>query len=152
MPLELMKRELLISLHRHWVWADRTKEMFEYYLNKEWPIPTESLNPTSPYFISSLFTCMCLWYALLYATCDGIEQEAKIMVVEIAPEYEYLGPKLPHFRNAMFHVQAHYWSPKLMSVITDKDMPAQIRKVHDQVGNWIKSQVELIVREPKKRQ
>lgn len=31
---------------------------------------------------------MCLWYALLYATCEGIEQEGQFDVKSIAPTYD----------------------------------------------------------------
>ena len=139
-----MDIQLLVSLHRHWVWADRMKELFEFYLEKEWPIPDEDLKPDSPHLISSLFTCMCLWYGLLYATCDGIEAHAKVKVASIAPDYDKASAKLRRFRNAMFHVQPEYWSDKLMDVIGDGNLPDTIRAIHKQVGDWLEGQLRPV--------
>jgi hypothetical protein len=136
-----MDIQLLLSLHRHWVWADRMKELFEFYLAEEWPIPEEHLGPTSPYWISSIFTCMCLWYGLLYVTCDGIEEHAGVKVTSIAPSYNKISFTLRRFRNAMFHVQASYWSDKLMNVIRDDKIPDDIREVHKLVGAWIEKKL-----------
>lgn len=60
-----METELLISLHRHWVWADRMREMFEYYLKTEWPILPESVERDQRYILSSIFTSMCFYMVRL---------------------------------------------------------------------------------------
>lgn len=87
---------------------------------------------------------MCLWYGLLYVTCDGIEEHAKIRVSTIAPEYAKISSTLRCFRNAMFHVQPGYWSGKLMRVIEDGDTPTAIRAIHTSVGAWLEKELKPI--------
>jgi hypothetical protein len=133
---------LLASLLRHWTWADRQKELFEFYLRKDFPSLSEDDIGSPEFFVSSMVTCMCLWYALLYATCDGIKEYAGVDVSTIAPAFAKSGEFLRHFRNATFHVQHEYLSEKLMDVLREPDMATAIRSIHDNVGEWLKCQVE----------
>lgn len=137
-----MDIEVLVSLHRHWVWADRMKELFEFYLKKEGLPAQESLAPDQPYMLSSMFTCMFLWYGLLYATCDGIEEVSAARMSDIAPTYDAAKKTLRRFRNAMFHVQPCYWTPKLMDVLKDGKIVEQIRATHVKVGQWLETQLK----------
>lgn len=137
-----MNIEILVSLHRHWVWADRMKELFEFYLKKEGLPAEESLAPDQPYMLSGMFTCMFLWYGLLYVTCDGIEKVGEAKMSDIAPTYDAAKEKLHRFRNAMFHVQPRYWSPKLMDVLKDRKIIGQIRAIHVKVGQWLETQLK----------
>jgi|LGVF01.2.fsa_nt_gb hypothetical protein len=137
-----METELLISLHRHWVWADRMREMFEYYLKTEWPILPESVERDQPYMLSSIFTCMCLWYGLLYVTCEGIDEYSDTAVSTVAPEFDSVRNTLRRFRNAMFHVQPKYWSDKLMAVLEDEPIVDSIRNTHSKVGTWLEEHLE----------
>ena len=136
-----MNTEMLLSLHRHWVWADRMKELFEFYLKKEGLPSPESLAPTQPYLLSSMFTCMSLWYGLLYVTCEGIENAQNVNICDIAPAYPKNKASLRRFRNAMCHVQPKYWTPKLFNILKDANVVDDIRSIHEQVGEWLKSQL-----------
>jgi hypothetical protein len=137
-----MDIQLLVSFHRQWIWADRMKEIFEFYLAEEWPIPEEDLGVRSPYWTSSIFTCMCLWCGLLYVTCDGIKEHAgEKVLLSIVPTYGKIRKKLRLFRNAMFHVQPSYWSSMLMDVVQDDKLPTDISEIHKSVGAWIEDQL-----------
>lgn len=114
------------------------KELFEFYLAKEGLPNAENLRPNQPYLVSSMFTCMCLWYALLYATCEGIEEEGKLDIKTIAPKYDVARGVLRRFRNAMFHVQPEYWTNKITDILHDSELPTTIREIHQQLGDWLK--------------
>jgi hypothetical protein len=139
---EKMNIEILVSLHRHWVWADRMKELFEYYLKEEGLPPEESLKPDQPYMLSSMFSCMFLWYGLLYVTCDGIEKVGKTKMVDVSPAFNEVRKALYQFRNAMFHIQPQYWSPKLIDVFKDEKIVEGIRATHASVGTWLEEQLK----------
>lgn len=122
------------------------KELFEFYLAKEGLPSEDALAPDQPYLLSSMFTCMCLWYGLLFATCDGVEA-GKVSMESIAPEYGQVKDTLRRFRNAMFHVQPDYWSEKLMAVLRDESMADTIRQIHVQVETWLRENFEPFERQ-----
>ena len=136
-----MDSGLLLSILRHWTWADRQKELFEFYLRNDFPNLSEGDIGKPGFFVSSMVTCLCIWYALLYATCDGINKEVGINVSTIAPAFAKNEDLLRHFRNATFHVQPKYLSEKLLEVLKNPDVAVAIRSIHDNVGEWLKHQV-----------
>lgn len=141
-----MKPEQLFSILRHWTWADRQRELFEYYLRKDFPNITEDFTFDESFFVSSMATCMGLWYGLLYVTCEGIDDSGKVQVSSIAPEFDQkTSDLLRRFRNAMFHVQDEYWSPKLMDVLREPDTAEAIRAVHQKVGRWVEGETAKVV-------
>ena len=132
---------LLSSIYRHWTWSDRQKELFEYYLQKDYPDISRNFEFDEAFFASSMVTCMCIWYGLLYVTCDGINSYLKKKVEDIAPEYIKIRKILYDFRNATFHVQPKYWSCKLMNVLKEEHTADIIRTVHKKVGVWLEEQL-----------
>ena len=143
-----MNIEILVSLHRHWVWADRMKELFEYYLKEEGVPSKESLLSDQPYMVSSMFTCMCLWYGVLYVVCDGIEKIGRAEMSEIAPVFNKARKMLYGFRNAMFHAQPKYWSTELVSVLHNERIAETIRATHVAVGAWLEEQLKPYAEAP----
>jgi hypothetical protein len=137
-----MKPQVLRSLHRHWTWADRQRELFLNYLRQDFPsMPVAAIGSPS-FFVSSMVTAMCLWYALLYVTCDGLSRFGGVMVEEIAPDYAKVKANLEAFRHAIFHVQPRYWSHGLRNLLTDAAAADQIGTVHRGVGAWLQQRVE----------
>jgi len=134
--------EILLSLWRHWVWADRMRELFDYYIKSDFDkLPNDFLSNSS-FWVSSMITTMFLWYGLLYAVCDGIEKGYGTSVNTIAPAFKNIRGRLQKFRNAVFHVQPNFWSPKLMEILSDPEAAHEIRAVHHQVGEWLRKQIE----------
>jgi len=85
------------------------KELFEYYLSKEDPLADFIMMEL---FLSSLGTCMCMWYSLLYVTCEGLQGSGKVDITgEIDPNYGKVRNKLKEFRNAAFPCR-HDLSPR----------------------------------------
>lgn len=67
-----MPGQLLASDSRHWTWADRIREFFDFNLRTDLPQLSEDFVDDPSVFTCNTFTSMCLWYGLLYVTCDGI--------------------------------------------------------------------------------
>jgi hypothetical protein len=58
----------------------------------------------------------------------------------IASSYHQVRARLREFRNAAFHVQPKWWSPKLAAVLREPEDASLIRAVHDAVGAWLRLQ------------
>jgi hypothetical protein len=133
---------LKLSLWRHWTWADRMRELFVHYLRLDYPNLSDKDYSHPGFFVSSMVTAMVLWYGLLYATCQGIEDSGKFNITQIAPAYPKVRERLRRFRNAAFHVHPKWWSPKLMDVLREPEDATDIRCVHDAVGAWLRNEFE----------
>ena len=138
-----MNDKILLSIHRHWTWADRMKELFEYYASKEGPLTNFT---TMKLFLSSLGTCMCMWYSLLYATCEGLQKSGKVNIDdEIDPNYGKVCDELRKFRNATFHVQTQLDDEKFMAVLKNPDIVPIIRTLHERVGAYLARQIQKLL-------
>jgi len=137
-----MEFQVLLSIYRHWLWADRMRELFEHYLRCNLPPSVDQFTFDEAFFTTSMVTCMSLWYGLLFAACDGLEKASGLSVSEISSEYARVRELLRRFRNAVFHVQPDYWSEKLMAVLREEQLATAIRAVHRSVGAWLETQVK----------
>jgi hypothetical protein len=136
-----MKDALLLSIHRHWVWSDRMKVLFEWYLAAEGPVKSFKVVDL---FLSSLGTCMCLWYSLLYVTCEGLEKGKVDISREIDMGYTEVHHKLKLFRNAVSHVQNHLESDKLMDILQCDEIVPAIRRLHQKVGEYLVREIKML--------
>ena len=60
----------LLSIARHFVWADKMKEKFSYHLRRD-GIP--KIDPM--WYMSDIFMYMALWYALLFEVLEKLRSE-----------------------------------------------------------------------------
>ena len=93
---------------------------------------------------TSRFTYLCLWYGLLYVTCDGIESYSRGSMDQISPDYVSHRSTLSDFRNAMFHVQSKYWTSKLTCIAHHPELNPVLCDIHKRVGMWIKQQLSRV--------
>lgn len=140
----------ILSIHRHWQWADWTKEEFEYHLKIDTPDSFSDDNFLLEFYNSSTGKSMILWYALLYAACEGIQQLYKrdyygniVDIYNISREYKEIENDLRRFRNATFHVQEEYYSTKFMNILKVAEYASKIRRVHKDIGDYVLNQVNL---------
>lgn len=137
--------ELIVTLWRHWVWADNLRQQFfSFYDNEIHHHSIENVRDFVELSMSNTVTNLFISYGLLYVVCDGIESELSIRVNEIAPSFENARERLRRFRNAVFHVQPEFWSPKLLEIFNDPNMADEIALIHQQVGDWLKIQMKSI--------
>lgn len=120
--MNIKKYHTIMSIFKHWQWADWTKEEFEYHLNIDFPDIFNSQDTNIEFFLfnSSTGKCMLVWYSLLYAVCEGIKKLYKrdfndniVDIYKITPNFKNIEDDLRIFRNATFHVQDKYYTKKI---------------------------------------
>jgi hypothetical protein len=126
-----MNKTILISIHRHWLWADKIQRTFYAALP-----PNLRAEDTKEMFISDWGMCRCLWYGLLFAVCEAL-RERRFTVPTVQSDIDAIYSNLKLFRNAVFHVQPKYWSRKLFSIMQNENSAQQIKQVHDGIGCWL---------------
>jgi methionine synthase II (cobalamin-independent) len=87
---------------------------------------------------------MCLWYALLYATCEGLESGKVDIAHEVVDRYAEVRDELRRFRNAVFHVQANLEPDKLMDVFESESMVPLVRSLHEQIGKYVLREIRQL--------
>jgi len=134
-----LSKDRLMTIHRHWIWANYIR--IQFY--REFGENTLELarDPVS-YAISSVGTHMCLWYGLLFTVCEAIRED-HVVVQDAEPFFSEIYEDLRRFRNAIFHVQTEYWSPKLFEIMERKDSPTKIKKVHEEIGKWLLAELQV---------
>jgi hypothetical protein len=145
MKSDKIQIEILVSIWRHWVWADRMRDLFKYYYDDEFSqLSKEAIANPAIFWTNSTMTVLFLWYGLLYVVCEGIETELDVDINTIAPAFKKIKGRLKNFRNAVFHVQPKVWSPKLEEVLNDPTIAGEIHSIHDGIGQWLKEQLKTI--------
>jgi hypothetical protein len=128
------KTDLLLGIHRHWIWADRLRLEYHERLKAN-PPSKEKFDPVD-WFLNADGMYLCLWYGLLFTICEGLRQNA-FTVPGAQAEIDSIYDSLRVFRNAIFHVQPEYWSPKLFRLLEDPDSASRIVKSHAEIGKWL---------------
>lgn len=123
------KKERLLILHRHWMWANIMKQQFYSELGKQ-----KDNTPSQIFFADKTGAYMCAWYGLFY----GVIEEAHRMKLQIpgVDLLDKLWDKLRRFRNAVFHPQKEYWSPKFIGFVREPDCVSKIRDAHSAFGRF----------------
>jgi hypothetical protein len=132
----LKKKELLFSIHRHWIWADRIR--LEYYerLKANPPRSDDLLE----WFLTGEAMYLCIWYGLLFTVCEGLRKNG-FAVPDAQTEIDTIYNSLQLFRNAIFHIQTEYLTSKIFSFLQDASTDATIRKIYDGLDEWFRTQV-----------
>lgn len=132
-----MDSQSLLSIHRHWIWANWIKKQFEGSMQSF----SVSKDTIQEWYINPPGTYMCIWYGLLFSICEGLRAHS-VHIPEVQSDIDEIYSALKRFRNAVFHIQPKYWSPKLFEIMEKKGSAIQIRKVHDGIGNWLLKQMD----------
>jgi len=128
-----LTKDRLMVIHRHWIWANYMRIQFCSEFDEN---TLELAKDPVSYLISSVGTHMCLWYGLLFTVCEVVRED-RLIVQHFEPFFSEIYEDLKRFRNAIFHVQPEYWSPKLFEIMQQKDSPAKIKTVHEAMGRWL---------------
>ncbi len=136
-----MNNEIISIIHRHWIWANTIKLLFHKEITKV--SRHRSNNDYVRIFISPYGTYMCMWYGLLFAVLEALKEE-KIIIPNIQKDIDDIYSSLRHFRNAVFHAQKKYWSPKFFEIMKDHDSADKIWKVHKEVGDFLLSKIKNV--------
>jgi hypothetical protein len=130
--------EILLTIHRHWIWADRIRE--EYFERlKANPPNNEDL---VEFFSTGDGMYLCLWFGLEFVVCDAL-RERKLVIPNAQKEINGIYKSFERFRNAIFHVQPKFFSPKMFELLNDPTHQARIDKAHKEIGQWRSNEIGI---------
>jgi hypothetical protein len=130
------KQQTLFAIHRHWIWAERIRVEYFERLQANPPKTSDMLE----WFLTGEAMYECLWFGLLFVVCEGLK-DAGLRVPKAQSDINTIYKDLGHFRNALFHIQGDYFSPKWFDVWDNHATRIKIGKVHKQIGEWLAVQI-----------
>src|SRR5438445_9654084 len=100
------RKEVLIGIHRHWIWADRIRDEYFERLQANPPSNTDLVK----FFMTGHGMYLCLWFGLEFAVCEALQARGHV-IPNAEKEIEEILKSLEDFRNSIFHIQPEYFSP-----------------------------------------
>lgn len=131
-PLRDRPAEDLALLHRHWMWANQQREVFDSDLLKAPDDHSAGLAMLATRGFGFLFT----WYALLWVVIEACIDPKEGRNVEIRGEFrrdiDEMSDVLRRFRNAILHVPraGGYIDQRLVALVSQPDSAATLRRIH----------------------
>jgi len=128
----VLNREEFAALHRHWMWANIIKKHFESAIadaRQRGAISPEELFP------EAYGAYMSIWYGMLYGVLEVLKEKS-VAVPKIQGDIDSIFDSLRLYRNAVFHPQPKYWSPKLFEIMNDPESAKRIWGVHAGLGEF----------------
>lgn len=142
-PSKAERRTLdLITVHRHWFWANRIRD--EYFTNVKAEPPNDG--DLVAFFVTGQGMYLCLWFGLAFAVFEALRAR-QFVVPDAQKEIDNLFKRLKEFRNATFHVQRDYLSPKFFNLLNDPTHQSTLDKAHKAVGSWLANELGINVQE-----
>ena len=125
----MLSSEELMVLHRQWMWANVMRESFYAHLGEG-----GNAKPAEEFFPDRVGGFMCVWYGMLFSVLEVVKE--KSLAIEGIEDLDTIYEPLRLFRNAVFHAQPKYWSPKLFEIMKDPESALKIRKIHSALGKF----------------
>ena len=92
--------------------------------------------PIDKIFSQPSFSYILLFHALLFTVLEFLKEQDSIPT-SIIPEVEAHWDNLRLFRNAVFHIQKEFVSPKTMALVhSDLDFNTTFR-IHHEIGKFL---------------
>jgi hypothetical protein len=132
------KKAELIAIHRHWYWADRIRDEYFEHLRGDPPQNTDLV----AFFATGHGMYLCLWFGLEFAVCEALHAK-KISIPGAEKEIKKIYSSLKLFRNAVFHIQPEYLSPKFFQLLNDPTHQTTIDTAHKAIGSWLGSEIGI---------
>lgn len=126
-------KEIILSLHRYFIWADRMRVHCEEILRTKREEVLES--GTQEQLEFSMY--MSFWYGELYVVAEGWK-ELKLSdskIDELLKNQENLN-YLRRYRNGVFHFQKEYFDARFMDLISEKSSPKWIRELQTEFSRY----------------
>lgn len=135
--------ENIISIARHYIWADKMKEKFAYVLKRD-GIP--KIDPM--WYTHDVFLYMALWYSFLFEVLKTLKKK-NIRIPSVQEEIEKYYSILGDFRNATFHIEGELHPKKFYKVLKQGEESAEkIRKISDEIGKFLQNFICKIIDKP----
>lgn len=128
-----MTNEEFHELHRRWIWANIIKKQFEGVI----PSSVKGGAVVDPHrlFVDHYGCFMSIWYGMLFVVLEGLRDLGiAIQPVQVHIDEQYESLRL--FRNATFHPQRKYWSPKIFKIMEDPDSARKTWMIHSGLGKF----------------
>ncbi len=136
--------EKILSLSRHFVWADKMKWQFGEALTKE-GVPKYIDNN---WYVSDTFMYMALWYALLFEIIEALHKW-NIKIPDIQEKIDKYYNMLGCFRNAVFHIKGEFHSKDFYKIIDKGEKSAgDIREINDKTGAFLERLIKRTKKSP----
>ena len=130
MPLDAQE---FMALHRHWMWANIIKKHFEGVAAEVGKVGDK---PDGPLLLAGHYGAyMSIWYGMLFGTLEVLKKR-DVVIPEIQADIDGIFEGLRKYRNAVFHPQEEYLSPKLFEIMKDPDSVRKIWSVHAGLGGY----------------
>lgn len=111
----MLTREEFMALHRHYIWGRVIKTDLENSMTAQ----KGNLSPENLYVLP-VGAYWCIWYGMLYGVLEVLK-EKRIRIPSIQTDIDSICDRLRLFRNAVFHPQPEYISPKLFNLMQDPE-------------------------------
>ena len=132
-PMKDLTAEQLLLLHRHYVWTILQKTAFADELTLD-PSRARSSDGQLPLADKPL-AAMYLWYALLWATIEGLRQRHIPIGGELDADIKLVSPTLKRCRDAVFHIpRERYYDDRLFGLMSDQDSALRVRRITSGLG------------------
>ncbi len=137
----MLNKEELMTLHRHYMWTLVIKKHFETEVKKVSPNKSE-ISPEN-LFIRPYGAYMSIWYGMLFAILEVLRKN-NVSIPKIQSDIDSVYGSLKMYRNAVFHPQKKYWSPKLIEIMKDKDSVRKIWNINSGLGEYFLNELDKL--------
>jgi hypothetical protein len=131
----------LMSLDRHFIWADYFKR--EHFKNLDKNFKFKEITDIGLFLINPVGMNMCYWYATLYVVLEGLDS-CDIDYKEIEKEVADIKNSLRLFRNVIFHHSKGYFDSRLFEIMKDKDSRKKILIIHSFLDEELQDRIKAI--------
>jgi len=127
-----------MSIHRHWIWADRIRDEYFERLKADPPMDSDLVG----YFLTGHGMYLCIWFGLEFAVWDEIQSRG-FPVPNAAKEMQEISKSLKDFRHTIFHIQPEYFSSMTWKLLNKPDHQFKISNAHKEIGEWLSAQLGI---------
>lgn len=131
-PLRDRSTEDLLLLHRHWMWANQQREVFDRCLQES---SHEFLNTGPAALASRQFGFMFVWYGMLWAVieaCIDVKEGRNIDIRgRFRADIDKLAQALRRCRHAILHVPrgGKLLDERIVSLVSEEDSALTLRRI-----------------------
>lgn len=132
-PLAGKPHEDFLLLHRHWMWANQHREVFEGLIGN--PQQTELLKMGAGMLATKQFGFMLIWYGLLWAVIEAFLDPKEGRCIDLRGQFraeiDELSPALRACRNAILHVPrgGNLLDKRILQLVSMPGSALMIRRV-----------------------
>jgi hypothetical protein len=129
--------QVLMSIHRHWIWAERIREEYFEVLNADPPTDSDWV----AFFLTGHGMYLSIWFGLEFAVWEDLQSRG-FVVPGADKEMRELSKSLKDFRHAIFHIQPDLLSEK-WELLNKPGHQTKINKAHKEIGEWLSAQLGI---------